>query len=177
MRATRLVIVSSCVIIGMSCGSDAARPPTVSPSPTPTPAVPPAGAFAVIETVPPLGSTVSSAGSDLEGLSTLNVTLSTSSTRSIASAYFVLELLDGSTECLRTAIAYCRRTDGGTWGEYRAGEAANYKCTWFVRDNQQPSCGRAFVTTRLRWILVDNSTRETVVTAESPGGWSFAFGR
>ncbi len=177
MRVAHLVLLSSCVIIGISCGSDAARPPTVSPTPTPAPTPPPAGAFAVLETVPPLGGTVSSDGSDLDGLSALNVTLSTSSTRSIASAYFVLELLDGSTECLRTAIAYCHRTDGGESGIYRAGEAANYKCTWFVRDNRQPSCGRAFTTTRLRWILMDNATRETVVTAESPGGWSFAFGR
>ncbi len=174
MKLAKQAIVSSYVIIGLACGGDAARP-TVSPSPTATP--PPAGAFVVVEAVPPLGGTVTSPGSELEGLSTLNVTLSTSSARSIASAYFVLQLLNGTTECLRTAIRYCRRTDGGAWGVYRAGEAANYKCTWFLHDAQQPSCGRAYVTTSLRWILVDNSTHETVVTAERAGGWSFAFGR
>ncbi len=174
MRIAKPAIVSICVMIGLSCGSDAARP-TVSPSATA--ATPPAGAFVVVEAVPPLGGTVTSPGSDLQGVSTLTVTLSTSSTRNIASAYFVLQLLGGTTECLRTAIRYCSRTDGGAWGVYRAGEAANYKCTWFLHDTQQPSCGKAFVTTSLRWILVDNSTHETVVSAERTGGWSFVFGQ
>jgi hypothetical protein len=46
---------------------------------------------------------------------------------------------------------------------------------FFVRDNQQPSCGRTFATTRQRWVLMDRDTGETLVTQEAAGGWSFAF--
>jgi hypothetical protein len=92
-------------------------------------------------------------------------------------AYFVLELLNGSTECLRTQVAYCQRTDGGTNGAYNAGQAANYACPFFLRDNQQPTCGMKFTTDRMRFVLITRPTNETVFVQESTGGWSFAFSR
>lgn len=174
MKHTRLTGGPICLALALSaCGSDTGRPTTPQPAAVqPTPLM---GAFAIVQSDPPFGGTVLGAASDLQGTENLFVVLTTSSARMLTSAYFVLELLDGTTECIRTQIAYCRRSDGGVHGFYAPGESATYSCRFFVRDNQQPSCGRTFTTTRQRWILIDRATGETVVTQEAAGGWSFVF--
>lgn len=166
---------SICLMMMLSsCGSEATHPTT--PAPAAVQPTPLAGAFAVIQSDPPYGGTVLGAQSDLQGTKNLFVFVQTSSARRVSSAYFVLELLDGTTECLRTQIAYCQRYSAGAWGSYEPpGESALYGCGFFVRDNQQPSCGRTFTTTRQRWVLMDRDTGETLVTQEAAGGWSFAF--
>ena len=115
--------------------------------------------------------------SDLQGTTGLTVTIQTASSESILSAYFVLELLRGTTECLRTQIAYCTRTDGGRSGIYTAGAPAVYRCTFFVRDNQQPTCGTGFTTDRMRFILQTRGTNSTLFAQDANGGWSFVFAR
>jgi hypothetical protein len=136
-----------------------------------------AGSFAVVSSSPAFGGTVFGQNSDLQGTSGLTVTIQTASSTSVSSAYFVLELLNGTTECLRTQIAYCSRTDGGASGSYSAGEAATYRCAFFLRDNQQPTCGAGFTTSRMRFILQARDTNSTVFTQETTGGWSFVFSR
>jgi hypothetical protein len=153
-------------------GGGAASGPSAAPGATPTP---PAGTFSVVSSSPAFAGTVSGPSNDLAGTTGLSVTIQTSSSSAIPSAYFVVELLDGATECLRTGIYYCDRTDGGTAGTYVAGEPATYRCTFFVRDNQQPSCGARFTTNRIRFILQSRPSLETVFTQEVTGGWSFVF--
>jgi hypothetical protein len=156
-----------------ACGGDGVTPPPVAtPAPTPAPA---AGTFSVVSSSPAFGGTVSGPSSDLQGTTGLNLTIQTSSSGAIPSAYFVVELLDGTSECLRTQIAYCQRTDGGQSGSYAAGESATYRCTFFVRDNQQPTCGARFTTNRIRFILQSRASSETLFTQDVTGGWSFTF--
>jgi hypothetical protein len=159
-------------IATFGCGSNAVT--TTQPSASSTPA---AGSFSVVSSSPAFGSTVVGDNSDLQGTSGLTVTIQTSSSTSIPSAYFVLELLNGTTECLRTQIAYCPRPDGGVSGSYIAGVPVTNRCTFFVRDNQQPTCGRGFTTNRMRFILQARGTNETLFTQDTTGGWSFAFAR
>ena len=93
------------------------------------------------------------------------------------------ELLDGDTECLRSQIAYSSRVDAGALRSYSAGTTARYRCEFFVRDNQQASCGSTFSTNSIRLVLQDRSQfgsdmgPRTLFTGEASGGWSFVFAR
>jgi len=161
-------------------GSTSSPTPTPMP-PTPTPA--PAGTFAVIESSPGFGATVVGPDSDLQGVSDLTVTFDMTYEESISEVYFVLALLDGTTECLRSQVAYARRVDGGAPRTYSAGTTARYRCEFFVRDNQQVGCGPTFSTNRIRLVLQDHSQIDpdtglrTLFTEEVSGGWSFVFAR
>lgn len=175
----RITSAAGTVVLGLlalalsACGSDGATP--AQPIAPPTPSPPPSGTFAVVSSSPVFGSTVFGRDSDLQGTSELTVTIQTTYSGSIPSAYFVLALLNGTTECLRTQIAYCARADGGPWGTYTPGESATYRCTFFVRDNQQPTCGSRFTTNRMRFILQTRGTNDTLFLQEANGGWSFVF--
>jgi len=156
--------------------------PTTPASPTPSP--PPAGAFAVVGSSPAFGATVTGPDSDLQGVSELSVTFQMSYAESISDMYFVLELLSGSTECLRSQIGYADRLDGGPPRSYAANTTAEYRCRFFVRDNQQPGCGQSFTTDRIRFILQDRTQLEpgtnelrNLLSQDASGGWTFVFAR
>ena len=147
--------------------------PTIPPTPTPTPA--PTGTFGVVSASPGFGGLVSEPESDEQGTSSLTVTFQVTYTGAIPSPYFVVVLLNGPTECLRTQVAYCTLTGGG--GTPSSFGTATYRCPFFVRDSQQPSCGAHFTTDRVRLVLQDRDTLRTVFTQEVSGGWTFSFAR
>mgnify|MGYP000931526719 CR=1 FL=1 len=166
------VVVGLFLLASLGCGGQGGTPTQPAlPSPTPT------GSFTLVSSTPAFGGQVSGQNSDLQGTSGLTVTLQTTSLTAIPSAYFVLELLNGTTECLRTQIAYCTRTDGGVAGSYAAGESATYRCAFFLRDNQQASCGAQFTTNRMRFILQARGSNDVLLSQEAAGGWSFVFSR
>ena len=156
---------------------------SVTQSPTPAPQPTPAGTFAIVSTNPPFGETVTGPQSDLQGTSGLAVTFQLSYTQPIADGYFVLELMGGSLECLRTQIAYCL-PNGSTLRNYAASSTLTYRCEFFVRDNQQFGCGTRYTTDRLRFILqdrtvIDSATNQlrTLFTQDGSGAWTFSFAR
>jgi hypothetical protein len=141
-----------------------------------TPPTMPSGTFTVLSSTPGFGATVTGAETDLQGTRTLTVTFQWTYSSSISSLRWVLELLSGSTECLRTAIDYSSRTDGGPRTAYVAGTSATYSSSFFLRDFTLPSCGSRFTTDRIRFILIDGSNR-TLFTQDATGGWTFQFAR
>lgn len=171
----RTVVLGFLVTALPGCGGQGgvATQPSSPSTPSPTPTL--AGSFSVVSSNPAVGATVFGESSDLQGTSGLAVTIQTTSATSVSSAYFVLSLLNGTTECLRTQIAYCDRTDGLS-GSYSAGVPATYRCTFFVRGNQEPSCGARFTTNRVRFTL-QTGGRDTLFAQETAGGWSFVFAR
>ena len=80
---------------------------------------------------------------------------------------FVIELMRGSTECLRTAIAYSTPTTsvGNTFG---------FTVSDFHRDIGHPACGTSFTTDSVLFILSTNSG-QTLFTQAIAGGWTFTF--
>ena len=163
--------------VGCGEGGSVTEPPTPTPQPTPL------GTFAIVSASPAFGGTVSGTQSDLQGTSGLAVTFQVTYTQSISDVYFVLELMGGNLECLRTQIAYCQ-PNGGPLRSYAASSTATYRCEFFVRDNQQFGCGTRFTTDRVRFILqdrtlIDPATNQlrTLFTQDASGGWTFAFAR
>lgn len=155
-----------------------------TPAQTTLPPPPPTGTFAIETSTPAFGGTVTGRESDLQGVSGLAVTFQWTYGESLADVYFVLALFNGSTECLRSQIAYSRRLDSSPANAYAAGTTARYRSEFFVRDNQQPGCGSSFTTNRIRFTLQDRSqvdpvTRQlrTLYWTEQSGGWTFAFAR
>jgi hypothetical protein len=111
------------------------------------------------------------------------VTFQVTYTQSISDVYFVLELMSGNLECLRTQVAYCL-PNGSPLRSYTASSTATYRCEFFVRDNQQFGCGTRFTTDRVRFVLqdrtlIDPATNQlrTLFTQDASGGWTFAFAR
>jgi len=161
-----------------ACGDEGVTTPTPTPTPTPT------GTFSVVSVSPSFGATVSGSDSDLQGILGLEVTFQMSYPQSISDIYFVLELRSGTTECLRSQIAYTTRPDGGPFYSYPGGTTATYRTWFFVRDNQQAGCGARFATDRMRFVLQDRSAIDpttgqprTLFTQEESGGWAFEFAR
>jgi hypothetical protein len=169
-----------CVALAaIGCGEGA----KVSEPPTPTPRATPLGTFGIVSASPAFGGTVSGLESDLQGTSSLAVTFQMTYTQPVSDVYFVLEALSGSLECLRTQVAYCQ-PNGGPPRSYPAFSTVTYRCDFFVRDNQQLSCGSRFTTDRVRFVLqdrtlIDPATNQlrTLFTQDASGGWTFTFAR
>src|SRR5262249_17728395 len=152
-------------------------------SPTPAPPPTPPGTFVIVSTSPAFGGTVTGSQSDLQGTSGLAVTFQMTYTQPISDGYFVLELMSGSLECLRSQIGYCL-PNGSTLRNYAASSTVTYRCEFFVRDNQQFGCGTRYTTDRVRFILqdralIDPATNQlrTLFTNDVSGGWTFSFAR
>lgn len=163
-----------------ACGeSGSVTPPPTTP--TPTPQSTPSGNFAVVASNPAFGGTVRGSDSDLQGVTSLQVTFHMTYSESIPDFYFVLQLLNGSTECLRSQIAYSTRLDPSPPRTYTAGTTAGFQSYFFVRDNQQPSCGASFTTNRVRLVVEDidpvTGQPRRLLTQEASGGWTFVFAR
>ena len=158
------------------CGGAGSAGPTAAVVPTPAPAPTPSGQFALTTVAPIFGATITSSFTDLQGI-VMDVRFRASPPETVNEAFFVLALLNGTTECLRSQIAYCTRTEGGSGTSFPAGAFTGYSCRIFIRDNQQPSCGLSFTTNRVRLLLQERGSPRTVFTADADGGWSFQFAR
>jgi hypothetical protein len=137
-----------------------------------------------VDSSPAFGTIVTGPESDLQGVGQLSVTFQMTYAESIPDVYFVLELLRGDSECLRSQIAYAVRQDGGPAHSFEARTTAEYRCFFFVRDNQQAGCGRSFTTDRIRFILLDRTQLDArtgglreLFSQDVIGGWSFVFAR
>jgi hypothetical protein len=119
---------------------------------------------------------VSGQPGDLSGTKELAIAFQMTYSESIPSFSYVVELLNGQTECLRAGSAYCPRTDDSPlFNSYTAGRSATFLCQFFIRDSQQPTCGPTFTTDRIRFVLQDQSTNQTLFVQEVSGGWTFKF--
>jgi hypothetical protein len=157
---------------------------TTTPTQVPTPLPTPSGSFAIVSSAPAFNATVTGRESDLQGISDLAVTFQMTYPESLSNVYFSLQLFGGSTECLRSQIAYSRRLHSSPAWAYAAGTTAVYRSEFFVRDNQQPGCGASFTTNRIRFVLQDRNQVDpgtgqlrTLYFQDVSGGWTFAFAR
>jgi len=175
----RMRVASICLASALSgCNNDGVSTPTRGPTPTP----PPTGTFAVASTTPAFGGTVFGPAEamfgqtgDISGTTGLAVPIQITYSDSIPSFFFVVELLNGQTECLRAPNGNCDRTDGSPLlNSYAAGSSATFLCRFFVRDSTQPTCGPTFTTDRIRLVL-QNEARHTLFVQEVSGGWTFKF--
>ncbi len=182
-RVLLLLILGGLGLALGACGEGGSgNEPTPVQTTTPPPV--PTGTFAIETSTPAFGGTVMGRESDLQGVSGLTVTFQWTYGESLSDVYFVLALFNGSTECLRSQIAYSRRLDSSPSSAYAAGTTARYRSEFFVRDNQQPGCGSSFTTNRVRFTLqdrtrIDPATRQlqTLYWTEVSGGWTFSFAR
>jgi hypothetical protein len=158
MRVEHFLIRVACACLASAlsgCSNDGVSTPTRGPTPTP----PPTGTFAVASTTPASGGTVfgpaeavSGQPGDLSGTKELAIAFQMTYSESIPSFSYVVELLNGQTECLRAGSAYCPRTDDSPlFNSYTAGRSATFLCQFFIRDSQQPTCGPTFTTDRIRY--------------------------
>ena len=181
-RVLLLLILGSLGLALTACGGGGS---VADPTPAQTtPPPPPTGTFAIVSSNPALGGSVTGRESDLQGTASLTVTFQMTYAQSISDMYFVLGLFGGSAECLRSQIAYSKRLDSSPAQAYAAGTTAVYRSEFFVRDNQQPGCGAAFTTNRIRFTLQDRTQIDpgtgqlrTLYFQEVSGGWTFAFAR
>jgi hypothetical protein len=165
-NATSRVVLVVGACLWASCNSS---------STAPTPAGSPQS-FVILSSTPAFGGTVFGRGdSDLQGTTGFIVNFQVvSSGRPV---YFTIELLNGSTECLRTQIAYSALTSS-------SGNTFAYTSNFFLRDNQQRSCGARFTTDRIHFILQSadpalaagtGAPVITLFTQDVSGGWTFSF--
>jgi len=170
VKIPMLLALVVCAGIGASCSGSS---PTSS-----TPAQNSNFSFTLISESPQFGATVLGKGAtDLQG--TVGLSLTFQITASSKPVYFELHLLRAGTECLRTQIANSTPTSstGSTYG---------YSSTFFVRDNQQLSCGTTFTTDHVQFLLFNadpaagvstpGQVVTTLFTQNITGGWTFKFG-
>ena len=179
--AWRILFCSLLAVAQTACSEgDGVTTPVQAPVPQSTPP----GSFSITSSSPTFGATLTGRDSDLQGVTSLTVTFQMTYTESLSNLFFVLSLFDGSTECLRSQIAYSRRLDSSPAWAYAAGTTAVYRSEFFVRDNQQPGCGTRFTTNRIRFVLQDHNQVDpgtgqlrTLYWQEVNGGWNFSFAR
>lgn len=182
-RVLLLLILAAFGLALTACGEGGSvADPTPAQTTVPPPA--PTGTFAIVSSNPTFGGSVTGRESDLQGTAGLTVTFQMTYEQSISDMYFVVGLFNGNLECLRSQIAYSRRLDSSPAWAYAAGTTAVYRSEFFVRDNQQPGCGAAFTTNRIRFTLQDRKQIDpgtgqlrTLHWQEVSGGWTFAFAR
>lgn len=152
------------------CGGTGSAGPTLA-----APSLTPPSRFEIAVASPDFGVTIVSPNRDVQAIGDIGLIFRVSSPETVVNGFFVLALLDGARECLRSQIGYCARSDAAPTATFPADTFTVYSCRTFLRDNQQPSCGTSFTTNRVRLILQDRTTLRTVFTADVGGGWSFRF--
>ena len=180
-RAVRILLCGPLAVALTACSEGGG---SSTPVQAPVPQSTPPGTFSITSSSPTFGATLTGRDSDLQGVTGLTVTFQMTYTESLSSLFFVLSLFDGTTECLRSQIAYSRRLDSSPAWAYAAGTTAVYRSEFFVRDNQQPGCGSRFTTNRIRFVLQDHNQIDpgtgqlrTLYWQEVSGGWTFSFAR